>query len=124
MSNAEQGSLFDLSTVSASTPKADFPPNLIPTSAKIPIPPGTYQTMTEMAEHCNRCHRCELGNHRTHAVVGRGNLQADVMIIGEAPGQNEDETGGTLTNQTHQITSKEITLRACSSAVRHVTEYA
>lgn len=106
MSNAEQGSLFDLSTVSASTPKADFQPELIPTNAKIPIPPGTYQTMTEMAEHCNRCHRCELGNHRTHAVVGRGNLQADVMIIGEAPGQNEDETGLPFVGKAGQLLEK------------------
>ncbi|MBV8884629.1 MAG: uracil-DNA glycosylase, partial [Chroococcidiopsidaceae cyanobacterium CP_BM_RX_35] len=58
-----------------------------------PIPAGTYSTMTEIAQHCNQCHRCGLGESRTHAVVGRGNLQAPIMIVGEAPGQNEDETG-------------------------------
>lgn len=106
MSDAEQGNLFDLSDFSASPAKPDFPPNLIPTDAKIPIPPGTYQTMTEMAEHCNRCHRCELGNHRTNAVVGRGNPQADLMIIGEAPGQTEDETGLPFVGKAGQLLEK------------------
>lgn len=106
MSDAEQGNLFDLSQFSASPPKPDFAPNLIPTDAKIPIPPGTYQTMTQMAEHCNRCHRCELGNHRTNAVVGRGNPQADLMIIGEAPGQTEDETGLPFVGKAGQLLEK------------------
>jgi DNA polymerase len=106
MSDAEQGNLFDLSNFSASAPQPDFPPNLIPTDAKIPIPPGTYQTITEIAEHCNRCHRCELGNHRTHAVVGRGNPQADLMIIGEAPGQTEDETGLPFVGKAGQLLEK------------------
>jgi uracil-DNA glycosylase family 4 len=104
MPNEEQPSLFDLSTIGASAPASQL--DLIPTDAKIPIPPGTYQTMTQMAEHCNRCHRCDLGNNRTHAVIGRGNLQADVMIIGEGPGQNEDETGLPFVGKAGQLLEK------------------
>ncbi|WP_427160346.1 uracil-DNA glycosylase [Aliinostoc sp. HNIBRCY26] len=76
---------------------------LIPTNAKIPVPSGTYANMTELAQHCNNCHRCELGNTRTHAVVGRGNLKAPIMIIGEAPGQNEDETGLPFVGRSGQL---------------------
>ncbi len=76
---------------------------LIPTSAKIPIPPGTYAQMTELAQHCHQCHRCGLGDTRTHAVVGRGNLHAPIMIIGEAPGQNEDETGLPFVGRSGQL---------------------
>ena len=36
------------------------------------------------------CVRCSLSSSRTHIVVDRGNPQAKVMIIGEAPGENED----------------------------------
>ncbi|MBV9385426.1 MAG: uracil-DNA glycosylase [Chroococcidiopsidaceae cyanobacterium CP_BM_ER_R8_30] len=90
MTSDDQLSLFDSSTVE---PPAVSKPDLIPTDAKISIPAGTYHTMTELAQHCNQCHRCGLGESRTHAVVGRGNLQAPIMIVGEAPGQNEDETG-------------------------------
>lgn len=90
MTSDDQLSLFDGLTVDQPTASQ---PDLIPTDAKIPIPAGTYSTMTEIAQHCNQCHRCGLGESRTHAVVGRGNLQAPIMIVGEAPGQNEDETG-------------------------------
>jgi uracil-DNA glycosylase len=106
MPNEEQPSLFDLSTVGESAPTPASQLDQIPTDAKIPIPPGTYQTMTQMAEHCNRCHRCDLGNNRTHAVIGRGNLQADVMIIGEGPGQNEDETGLPFVGKAGQLLEK------------------
>ncbi|MBD2501999.1 uracil-DNA glycosylase [Anabaena azotica] len=79
---------------------------LIPTDAKIPVPPGTYTNLTELAQHCNQCQRCELGSTRTHAVVGRGNLKAPIMIIGEAPGQNEDETGLPFVGRSGQLLDK------------------
>lgn len=78
----------------------------IPTSAKISIPRGTYSNMTELAQHCNQCHRCGLGDNRTHAVVGRGNLKAPIMVIGEAPGQNEDETGLPFVGKAGQLLEK------------------
>ncbi|AFZ11393.1 phage SPO1 DNA polymerase-related protein [Crinalium epipsammum PCC 9333] len=65
----------------------------IPTSAKVPIPAGTYNSIKGIRQHCNNCQRCPLGETRTHAVVGRGNRHAPVMVIGEAPGAQEDETG-------------------------------
>ncbi|HEY9740340.1 MAG TPA: uracil-DNA glycosylase [Coleofasciculaceae cyanobacterium] len=106
MSNdAEQMSLFDESALTPSK-QANFQPKLIPTNAKIPIPPGTYDTMVQLAEHCNSCQRCELGATRTHAVVGRGNLKAPIMIIGEAPGQNEDETGLPFVGKAGQLLEK------------------
>ncbi|TBR58706.1 uracil-DNA glycosylase [Mastigocladus laminosus UU774] len=79
---------------------------LIPTDAKIPIPTGIYTDMVELAQHCNQCHRCELGNTRIHAVVGRGNLKAPIMVIGEAPGQNEDETGLPFVGRAGQLLEK------------------
>jgi DNA polymerase len=36
---------------------------------------------------------CELYKTATQAVLGEGNPHAEVMLIGEAPGQKEDETG-------------------------------
>lgn len=106
MSNEEQISLFDLSAIGESTPPSVSQPNLIPTDAKIPILPGSYQTMAQLAEHCNCCHRCGLGDSRTHAVVGRGNLQALIMVVGEAPGQNEDETGLPFVGKAGQLLEK------------------
>ena len=39
------------------------------------------------------CTKCELHSSRTQAVFGAGNHQADWMIIGEAPGADEDRLG-------------------------------
>ncbi|HEY9668307.1 MAG TPA: uracil-DNA glycosylase [Coleofasciculaceae cyanobacterium] len=105
MSTEEQMSLFDESAFTQPTP-ADFQPDLIPTDAKIPIPPGTYDSLEPIAQHCNICHRCELGASRTHAVVGRGNPKATIMIIGEAPGQTEDETGLPFVGRAGQLLEK------------------
>ena len=39
------------------------------------------------------CRRCELCEGRTNTVFGSGNPQARVLIVGEAPGKNEDLQG-------------------------------
>jgi DNA polymerase len=39
------------------------------------------------------CTKCELCKTRTNSVPGKGNFQADVIFIGEAPGKNEDIQG-------------------------------
>ncbi|NEQ24796.1 MAG: uracil-DNA glycosylase [Microcoleus sp. SIO2G3] len=105
MSTEEQMSLFDQSELAAST-SANAQPELIPTSGAIPIPRGTYDSIIPIAEHCNVCQRCDLGATRTHAVVGEGNLDAPIMIIGEAPGQNEDETGRPFVGKAGQLLDK------------------
>lgn len=100
--SSDQLNLFNLSEPSLSPGIND----LIPTDAKIAIPAGTYTSMVELAQHCNQCHRCGLGDTRTHVVVGRGNLNADIMIVGEAPGQNEDETGLPFVGRSGQLLEK------------------
>ncbi len=41
----------------------------------------------------NKCEKCSLGKTRKNFVYGTGNPNADVMVIGEAPGADEDEQG-------------------------------
>lgn len=41
----------------------------------------------------SNCNKCRLADARTHIVVDRGNPSADVVLIGEAPGENEDLQG-------------------------------
>ncbi|MTJ09524.1 uracil-DNA glycosylase family protein [Anabaena sp. UHCC 0204] len=95
MQNETQLSLFDDSSLNQQ--------ELIPRDAKIPIPSGTYANIEDLGKHCNICQRCALAQNRTHAVVGRGNLQAEIMIIGEAPGKNEDETGLPFVGRSGQL---------------------
>ena len=42
---------------------------------------------------CMRCRACALADTRTHVVFGVGNRNAEVLLVGEGPGQNEDEQG-------------------------------
>ena len=39
------------------------------------------------------CTRCDLAEMRTQVVFGAGDPQADLVFVGEAPGQREDEQG-------------------------------
>jgi uracil-DNA glycosylase len=106
MSTEDQMALFSPAELSDPAPGKDFNPDLIPTDAKMPIPVGTYQSMDEIKVHCNSCQRCELGATRTNAVIGRGNPSANLMIIGEGPGQNEDETGLPFVGKSGQLLDK------------------
>ncbi len=42
---------------------------------------------------CRNCRRCPLAATRTNVVFGTGPLDAEVMCIGEGPGENEDLKG-------------------------------
>jgi DNA polymerase len=53
----------------------------------------TFSSLQELADHIGDCHRCALGDTRTTLVFGVGAEDADVMLIGEAPGKNEDLKG-------------------------------
>jgi len=39
------------------------------------------------------CQACSLSQSRTHTVFGVGHIEADWMIVGEAPGEQEDKRG-------------------------------
>lgn len=47
----------------------------------------------DLESRCSACHDCILGNSRTNPVFGTGNRNADLMFVGEAPGEQEDLTG-------------------------------
>jgi len=49
--------------------------------------------LEELAEQIRVCTRCPLHESRTLAVPGDGKFSAKVMIIAEAPGKEEDESG-------------------------------
>ena len=40
-----------------------------------------------------KCDRCGLCSGASRKVIGEGNLDADVVLVGEAPGRKEDELG-------------------------------
>jgi len=44
-------------------------------------------------ESIKKCCLCELCKTRTQVVIGSGNLTSPIMLVGEAPGKNEDIKG-------------------------------
>lgn len=50
-------------------------------------------TLDEIKQKCDVCSACPLGQTKTNTVFGTGNERAALMFVGEAPGQQEDETG-------------------------------
>ncbi|MCA9400497.1 MAG: uracil-DNA glycosylase [Candidatus Omnitrophica bacterium] len=51
------------------------------------------QKIDRLKKQIAQCRRCDLHLTRTHTVPGEGDVEASIMLIGEAPGKNEDEQG-------------------------------
>src|SRR5690606_23167604 len=49
--------------------------------------------LASLAAEAAGCVRCPLAGGRTQVVFGRGNPQADLVFVGEAPGAEEDARG-------------------------------
>ena len=47
----------------------------------------------DLERRCGQCHNCPLGDTRTNLVFGAGQKNAEVMFVGEGPGENEDLQG-------------------------------
>ena len=60
------------------------------TSAALPVLPDSYDELREAALACTRC---ELAESRTQVVFSDGAPTARLVVVGEAPGANEDKTG-------------------------------
>lgn len=48
---------------------------------------------TELETKCKNCYACGLSKTRTNVVFGVGNTAADLLFIGEGPGEQEDLKG-------------------------------
>lgn len=52
---------------------------------------------------CRSCDRCGLRQNATNTVIFRGGKHAPLMIVGEAPGRNEDQEGLPFVGQSGQL---------------------
>ena len=46
-----------------------------------------------LESECSKCLKCSLSSTRNNVVFGRGNPNSNLFVIGEGPGQQEDEQG-------------------------------
>lgn len=75
------------------------------TSPTPPSAPASLEALDwpELKQQVTACTRCALHTSRTQTVFGVGNQQADLLIIGEAPGADEDRQGEPFVGRAGQL---------------------
>ncbi len=92
--------------------------------AAVPLEPGDGAPRSEhgiaaldwdaLEARVSACESCRLCERRTNTVFGVGDREADWMLIGEAPGENEDKQGEPFVGQAGKLLDS--MLRALSLA--------
>lgn len=100
-----QASLFEANDIpEVRTPlplrSADLPP---------PRTPEAHRRLDVLAERTQACQKCELHQHRKQAVFARGNPNADLFFVGDAPSKEEDELGRPFVGPSGELLDRMIT---------------
>jgi uracil-DNA glycosylase len=66
------------------------------------------ELLSALCDEIRVCPKCRLAETRTYAVPGEGNSQAEIMFVGEGPGQQEDETGRPFIGKSGQLLTQEL----------------
>jgi DNA polymerase len=74
-----------------------------PTSGPIVRELDPLTSLDLVAAHIAECRRCQLCETRTNTVPGEGNPQATLMLVGEGPGNTEDQTGRPFVGKAGQL---------------------
>ncbi|HEX8289743.1 MAG TPA: uracil-DNA glycosylase [Pyrinomonadaceae bacterium] len=68
--------------------------------------PESNETIEEIRADIGNCTRCPLWEGRTKIVHSEGNLSAELVFVGEAPGANEDAEGRPFVGRAGQLLNK------------------
>ena len=79
-----------------------------PTRDKLPVLNKSV-ALTEIRDDIGECTRCRLHKGRTKLVFGVGNVNADIMFVGEGPGADEDKQGEPFVGRAGQLLNNMIT---------------
>jgi DNA polymerase len=80
-----------------------------PASTPLPIIGDKNAALNVIREEIGDCTRCRLSKARKNIVFGVGNIDADIMFIGEGPGADEDEQGEPFVGRAGQLLNNMIT---------------
>ena len=94
----------------SATPTPVTPPKIAAPNLKIEIvsaSPAKAAAFTALRERALACVKCpHLAASRTTVVFGVGNIDAQLMFVGEAPGADEDEQGEPFVGRAGQLLTK------------------
>lgn len=65
-----------------------------------------YENWEQLKNDCLKCEKCELCKTRTNLVFGIGNEKAEVLFVGEGPGEKEDLQGEPFVGRSGQLLDK------------------
>ena len=66
-------------------------------------------SLEDLEASCLQCQRCDLAKERKHVVVSRGQPSARLMVIGEAPGADEDAQGRPFVGRSGRLLDASLT---------------
>jgi DNA polymerase len=80
-----------------------------------PARPGEQLQAESLAAACGACLRCGLAATRQQVVVGRGNPNARLLLVGEAPGAEEEACGQPFVGRSGRLLEAMLTAAGLSS---------
>jgi len=93
-------------TAAAADPPA---PATAPGTFASPRGEAPQEALRAIRQDIGDCRRCKLAGGRTHIVFGVGNPEADLMFVGEGPGEDEDRKGEPFVGRAGQLLTEIIT---------------
>ncbi len=85
----------------SAVPAAAVPDFFAPAFSGLPVRP-----LEEIRGEIGECTRCKLHSGRTHIVFGEGNPKAEILFIGEGPGEEEDRQARPFVGRAGQLLTK------------------
>ncbi len=64
------------------------------------------EQINELKKQINSIHNCNLKNNSKNLILGDGNIDSPIMIVGEAPGEDEEKTGRTFQGESGALLEK------------------
>ena len=75
----------------------------VPGVPAVPVAPASASAWEQLSAEVARCTRCDLHRTRTRAVLGVGDRHAQWLVVGEAPGAEEDRQGEPFVGRAGQL---------------------
>lgn len=70
----------------------------------------------DLERRCGQCRKCPLADTRTNVVFGAGQRTAEVLFVGEGPGEQEDLQGEPFVGRAGQLLDEMLSLIGLSRA--------
>lgn len=82
---------------------------------------SAFASIDEVRTAAARCTRCSLHCHATQTVFGKGHATADIMFVGEQPGDQEDISGEPFVGPAGQIFNEALAAAGIDRSAIYIT---